>query len=81
MVHTTFAHAQMNYHISQFGHWNQDKADTEQNWYTNNIWNRYGIENSNLPIDSSSDTGAIAIALAESDFYMVNSQGGNMQGQ
>jgi len=28
MVHSTLAHAQTNYHISQFGHWNQEIADT-----------------------------------------------------
>jgi len=28
MVRLTFAPAQTNYHVSQFGHWNQDKADT-----------------------------------------------------
>jgi len=27
MAHVTLAHAQMNYHVSQFGHWNQEKAD------------------------------------------------------
>jgi hypothetical protein len=27
MVRSTLAHAQTNYHVSQFGHWNQAKAD------------------------------------------------------
>jgi len=28
MVRLTLAQAQMNYHVSQCGHWNQEKADT-----------------------------------------------------
>jgi hypothetical protein len=32
MVRSTLAHAQMNYHCLQFGHQNQDKADTKRNW-------------------------------------------------
>jgi len=34
MAHPTFANAQTNYHVSQFGHWDQLKPDTEQNGYT-----------------------------------------------
>jgi hypothetical protein len=28
MVRSTLAHAQTNYHVSQFGHWNQEQAGT-----------------------------------------------------
>jgi len=28
MAHMTLEHEQLNYHVSQFGHWNHEKADT-----------------------------------------------------
>jgi len=80
MVRTTLAHAQMNYHVSQFGHWNQDIADMEQNMNTNCFSHLYTVKNFNFPIYSSADPGAVTISLSHSDFYMVISLGGNMQG-
>jgi len=70
----------MNYHVSQFGHWDQVKADTEQNRYRYFISNWYIATNANLHIHSSGDAGAVTMSLSESDFYMVISFGRDMQG-
>jgi len=79
MVCTTLAHPQMNYHVSQFGHWNQDKADTKQNRNPNCFSQLQIVKSFNLAICFSADAGSVTIPSSESDFYMVISSGGNMQ--
>jgi len=80
MAHPTLAHAQTNYHVSQFGHWNQAQADMTNNRYMNYFSNRYIVKLYNLHIFSSSDKGAIAICSSKCDFCMVISLGLHMQG-
>jgi len=79
MVRMTLAHAQMNYHVSQFGHWNQDKADTWQNRNAHCFSQLYIVKSFNLAIYSYAVEEAVTISSFESDFYMVISSGGNMQ--
>jgi len=80
MVRLTLAHRQTNYHISQFGHWNQESLDTWQHWYTNCFASRYDVKNTNLPLYSSAHTEAVTMSSSESGFRMVISWGGYMQG-
>jgi len=63
------------YHVSQFGHWNQVKADSGQNSYMYCFSKRYIVTNGNLHIHSSGDPGAITMTSLESNFYMVISFG------
>ena len=48
MACMTLAHAQTNYHVSQFGQWNQIKAHTEQHRYTNDFLRIYVINHRKL---------------------------------
>jgi hypothetical protein len=50
MACMTLANAQANYHISHFHHWNQKKADTEQDTYIKYFSWRYVINDHNLLI-------------------------------
>jgi len=61
----------MKYHVLQFGHWNQVKADTWQHRYRYYISNWYIVRNANLPIHSSGDARAVTMSSSESDFCMV----------
>jgi len=80
MVHSTLAYVSTNYHVSQFGQWNQENFDTWQNWYTNCIALRYDIKNTNLPVNTSDDAGVATVCLSESNGYIVISWGGYQQG-
>jgi len=79
MTYPTLAHAQTNHHVSQFGHWYEVNADTEQMKYTYWFSTRYIVTNVNLPIHSSGDAGAVTISWSESAFYMVISFRCNLQ--
>jgi len=79
MVRTTVAHVQMNYHVSQFGYWNQYKADTWQNRNANCFSPLYIVKNFNCAVYSSADAGSVTISSWESDFYIEICSGGNKQ--
>jgi len=80
MACPTLAHAKTNFHVSQFGHRNEIKADTSQNRYRYCISSWYIVTNANLAIHSSGYTKAVTISSSESNFHMVNSLGRDMQG-
>jgi len=63
--------------VSQFGHWNLEKADTYQTRYTNYFSLRYDFKK---PLYASADAGAVTMSSSGSDFYIVKIRGGYMQG-
>jgi len=79
MVCMTLAHAQVNYHVSQFGIWIQDKTDSYQNSNATRFSLVYVLNYLNLPFYA--DKEAITILLSKSGFYMMIRLGGNMQWQ
>jgi uncharacterized SAM-dependent methyltransferase len=81
MVRYTLVHAQTNYHVSQFGHYNQDKAVTYQYWYTHFFSQRYDVTNTYLPLYSSTDTEAVTLSLSKSEIYMVITREAICQGK
>jgi len=80
MASPTLAHAQTNYHVSQFDHRSQVITDTQHNWYTNYFSKIYLIKKHNLLIHYSCNAEAIIISLSEFDSNMVISLGCQVQG-
>ena len=80
MASPTIAQAPTNSHVSQFGHWNPELANTYQHkyticlstWYVNNIYY--------FAICSSGNAWVATISSPESDLCMVISKGRYMQG-
>jgi hypothetical protein len=61
MAQISLAHAPMNYYASQCAHWNQEWPDIQENRYRNNVFIKYNINNSYLPVYSSGNTSVVTI--------------------
>jgi len=70
MAPITIAHTLMNFNVSQFGHYNPEEADTEQNSYTKWFSQGFVVDIIYLAIYSSSHPGDITISSSEADFCL-----------
>jgi len=81
MSSSTLAHTLMKYHLSQFGHWDPEKADTLQSRYKNCFSERWAFKTDYFAIYTSGDAGAVTISSFVSDFYNVINHRCFLQGQ
>jgi len=80
MARMTLAHAQMNYHVSQYSQWNQKNSFRDRNRYANHFLERYVINNHIMCRLCTHDLRANTICSPESISCMVRRYGWHMQG-